>query len=376
MEENDNIVTRGGTAPTWVRDSNIELFRIITMLLIVAHHFVVNSGLAAVDGPIYSDPTSWRSLFLLIFGAWGKTGINCFVFITGYFLCTSNINLRKFVKLLGEVMFYRIVIWCIFWLTGYEHFSLTQFVYALIPVRTIKTSFTPAFLVFYLAIPFLNILIRSMNEKQHRYLLLLCGFVYVFLGTIPFHFEVRMNYFSWFIVIYLIASYIRVYLKPFCCERQIYSLIFFAIFTVCVASIIGVAWIDAIKKKQNPQFFLSAYMFLQDSNTFLAVAMGVSAFLLFKNMSVRNNRLINMIASSTFGVLLIHAHSDTMRRWLWTDTLACAEHYDDLWMPIYAIACVLMVFFICVFIDQLRIRFIEKPFMALWDLWWPDRKNQ
>lgn len=27
------------------RSSNIELFRIITMLIIVAHHYVVNSGL-------------------------------------------------------------------------------------------------------------------------------------------------------------------------------------------------------------------------------------------------------------------------------------------------------------------------------------------
>lgn len=99
-------------------------------------------------------------------------------------MCTSDITLRKFVKLLGEVMFYRIVIWCIFWLTGYERFALTQLIYALIPVRTIKTGFTPAFLAFYLSIPFLNILIHTMNEKQHRLLLLLCGFVYVFLGTI------------------------------------------------------------------------------------------------------------------------------------------------------------------------------------------------
>ena len=30
------------------RDSNLELFRIITMLLIVAHHYVVNSGLMEV----------------------------------------------------------------------------------------------------------------------------------------------------------------------------------------------------------------------------------------------------------------------------------------------------------------------------------------
>lgn len=31
-----------------VRDSNLELYRIIVMLLIVAHHYVVNSGLLDV----------------------------------------------------------------------------------------------------------------------------------------------------------------------------------------------------------------------------------------------------------------------------------------------------------------------------------------
>lgn len=31
-----------------VRDSNLELYRIIVMLLIVAHHYVVNSGLLGV----------------------------------------------------------------------------------------------------------------------------------------------------------------------------------------------------------------------------------------------------------------------------------------------------------------------------------------
>lgn len=52
-----------------VRDSNLELFRIITMLLIVAHHYVVNSGLLDVNGPILSNSFSCDSLFLLIVGA-------------------------------------------------------------------------------------------------------------------------------------------------------------------------------------------------------------------------------------------------------------------------------------------------------------------
>ena len=54
-----------------LRDSNLELFRIITMLLIVAHHYVVNSGLIDL---INSSPLSGATVFLSIFGAWGKTG--------------------------------------------------------------------------------------------------------------------------------------------------------------------------------------------------------------------------------------------------------------------------------------------------------------
>lgn len=63
-----------------VRNSNLELYRIIVMILIIAHHYVVNSGLTSIGGPIALNPTSAKSLFLLLFGAWGKTGINCFVF--------------------------------------------------------------------------------------------------------------------------------------------------------------------------------------------------------------------------------------------------------------------------------------------------------
>lgn len=58
--------------PSKMRNSNPELFRIITMLLIVAHHYVVNSGLMSIGGPIEADPLSVHSLFLLLLGAWEK----------------------------------------------------------------------------------------------------------------------------------------------------------------------------------------------------------------------------------------------------------------------------------------------------------------
>ena len=78
------------------RDSNIELYRILVMLLIVAHHYVVNSGLIY---DMNNVAISSRNVYFSLFGMWGKIGINCFVLITGYYMCTSKITLYKFLKL-------------------------------------------------------------------------------------------------------------------------------------------------------------------------------------------------------------------------------------------------------------------------------------
>lgn len=75
------------------RNSNLELYRIIVMLLIIAHHYVVNSGLYEA---IREAPMTASSSAMLLFGAWGKTGINCFVLITGYFMCKSTFSWENY----------------------------------------------------------------------------------------------------------------------------------------------------------------------------------------------------------------------------------------------------------------------------------------
>lgn len=189
------------------RNSNIELYRILVMLMIVAHHYVVNSGLTQ-----YMDehPLTKASWFYYIFGMWGKTGINCFVLITGYFMCKSEITLRKFLKLLLEVMFYNFVIDCVFLLFGYSTLSLKLIKHMICPIWSVSDGFTSCYLLFFLLIPFLNVLIRGMGEMLHRNLLLLTLSIYTLMGSTGL-IEVKMNYVSWFSVLYLLGSYIRLY---------------------------------------------------------------------------------------------------------------------------------------------------------------------
>lgn len=340
------------------------------MFLIVAHHYVVNSGLSAVNGPIYGDLISWRSIFWLIFGAFGKTGINCFVLITGYFMCKSNITLKKFCKLLFKIEFYKIVIWLIFLVSGYEPFSLVGFVKVLLPVRTISTGFTSCYLVFFLFIPFLNILIEGLNEKQHIRLLLLCSFVYIIIGTIP-GFGVTMNYVSWFIVLYFIGSYVRLYDRNLFSNTCFWGWATLIILLLSVASVVGMAWIGTLLDKKG-----ITYWFMSDSNKFLAVALALSAFIFFKNIKLKNSRFVNAVAASAFGVLMIHANSDTMRKWLWQDVLHNVEMYNSDLLVFHTIGSVLAIYIFCTAIDHVRIHLFEKPLFNIWDKHWGSVKGR
>lgn len=153
------------------RSSNLELYRIVVMFMIVCHHYVVNSGLL---DKLYENPTSLRSIYFYVFGAWGKMGINCFVLITGYFMCKSNITLRKFLKLILQVFFYNIVINVIFAVTRYHHYSVHEALRLLWPLKGINSNFISGYLLFFLCIPFLNLLYITLLKESTNCLLHYC----------------------------------------------------------------------------------------------------------------------------------------------------------------------------------------------------------
>ena len=340
----------GGT-----RSSNLELFRIITMLVIIAHHYVVNSGLTS----IICDSSSLSAIdyFLLIFGWGGKTGINCFVLITGYFMCTSKITALKYGKLVGTLYFYKILFFLIFWLSGYSTFSAKAFLKMMFPFFTVRDNFTACFLLFYLFIPFINKLLHALTEKEHLILMALCLFIYTILPSFT-KANVGYNYVTWFIVLYIIASYIRLYPKQIFEGTGKWGLLTAGAVASSWMSVITLAWIgNRFGKTQI------AYFFVSDSNKILAVITALCAFLFFKNLKIRQSRFINTLAASAFGVLLIHANSDTMRQWLWRDVLKNVEWYHTPWIYLHTIGSVLGVYIVCTVIDMVRRYLLEKPFL-------------
>lgn len=330
-----------------LRCSNIELFRIVSMLMIVAHHYVVNSGLTTVLAE--KTVLNATDYFLLLFGWGGKTGINCFMLITGYFMCTSSITKEKFLKLLGQRYFYAVVIWCIFFFSGYEPFAIKDFLKMLFPFFTVHDGFVSCFLLFYLLIPFLNKLVHALNEREHLLLMAWCVGVYVVLPSFA-KANVVFNYITWFSVIYIIASYIRLYPKSWFDSRKITG--------VLAAGMLLLSWLSVVVTA-SAKYILGidlgpGYFFVADSNKVLAVATAVCMFLFFKNLKIGYSRIINTVAASAFGVLLIHANSDTMRHWLWKDICDNVGAYEAGNVVIHAVVCVALIYIVCTVIDMIR----------------------
>lgn len=350
------------------RDSSIELLRIVTMLCIVACHYIVNSGI--MDQITPENTLSVNSLFAVVFGWGGKTGINCFVLITGYFMCKSFVNPKKILKVFLEIEFYQLLFFLIFSISGYETFSLLDAIKMLVPIYYLGTEFVPSYLVFFFFFPYMNLLIRNMDEVLHRKFIIICIFADSFLQTF-LKAPVAFTYVGWFMTLYFIAAYIRKFSDKeyeyfrfptgFFDNKEVWRAAALASLVLSWGSVFAGAWVYSITGRKI------IYYFVADSNKALALITSVSVFLYFKNLGIGYNRFINTVAASVFGVLMIHANSDAMRRWLWRDVLNNVGAYSS-GMPYFAchaIVSVLAVYMICTCFDMLRIKFLEKPFF-LW----------
>jgi len=89
--------------------------------------------------------------------------------------------------------------------------------------------------------------------------------------------------------------------------------------------------------------------------------------MLFKNIPIRQNKFINYLAASTFGVLLIHANGRIMVNWLWNVAFKNPTFYGKTILPLHLLVAVISVYSVCIIIDKARIKFLEKPLFTRLD---------
>ena len=345
------------------RQSNLELLRIVGMLLIIAHHYVVNTGI--MDNLSLAEHPS-RVIFLNLFGMWGKTGINIFILISGYFMCQSNLTIRRYCKIAFEWIFYHYMIYFIMLATGYETATakrVYQLVFAPFIYANGSGCFTSSFLIFYLFIPFLNRFIRSVNWTEYRRFVLLLLFVFTGLSTFFTNTYIFGEVF-WFCAVYFIGGYLRLYPPTWSQSLRQSARLLVLSWLVCYASVFALAFLAL-------HFGIGGGLtyFVLDANKLGAVLVSVFIFCTFRNLDVPYSKAINLVAQTTFGILMIHANSDAWRTFMWRDLLHVDTSYDLLlpYLALRSVFIVACVFIACSLLDLIRIYFIEKPVFRHFD---------
>lgn len=336
------------------RNSNLELMRIILMLLVIAHHYVVNSGVSSNwTAGVYTS----NAALLIFYGMWGKICINSFVMITGYFMCKSRLTWMKVFKLIAEVYFWKLILTFVFAFSGCM--GLKDIVSGLVfPFRDIGGGFTASFIAMYLFIPFINRLLFALDKKSLLkligLLLFLFTFCTTFLASTTAFYEV-----GWYMTLYLVAAYIRLYPARWMGDHKSATLFLVACVLTSVASVAFLMLASSVLGLGD-----HAYYFVVDSGKIMAALTGCAIFLFFNTLEIGYIPAINKIASTVFGVLLIHTNSDAMRKWLWQDVFNVSGLYQSCGifeLALASVGIVLIVFCACSALDMLRIVLFEKP---------------
>ena len=265
--------------------------------------------------------------------------------------------MRKFIKLMLWIYLYKIIIYGVFMVSGHETMDVLRLAQLAMPVWGFNDNFTSCFIAFWFTIPFWNILIKNMSKRQHLLLLLLLLSIYTLPANIP-KFRISFNYVMWFGVIYVLASYIRLYPAKND-NRKLWGIL--SALSIIIASTSVLVLHYTAPGSEN---YLVA-----DTNKLFSVVIAVTTFMWFKNLNIGYCRVINLIGASTFGVLLIHTNSNAMRQWLWEETVDCCGHFNlPFWHLVrHSFGYVLTIFFVCILIDRIRIRLIEEPFFRWYD---------
>lgn len=221
-------------------------------------------------------------------------------------------------------------------------------------------GFTGSFIAFYALIPFINKVIKVLDRKDHAKVVIVLVSIFSIIPTL--FLNGVYEYVSWYVTLYLLAAYLRLYPTRIFDNKKITGIA--SVVTLLLSWVsVGVIYYTAVHFKRS----LPWYWFVADSNKILALVTSVAVFCFFKNISLSQNRFINTVASSTFGVLLIHASSDTMRRWLWQDVCKNVWHFENdslCGFVLHALICTLAVFSVCAAIDLIR-QFIQKKILGL-----------
>lgn len=289
----------------------------------------------------------------------GKIGVDLFIIISGYFLVNAkNINIKKdkIKKLILPVWIYSIIFLMIA-IAFKLDISLGKIASSIFPVIFVNYWFITDYIILYFLAPYLNRLLDNLEKKEHFRLMIILMLITSIIPTfVPGSMKILKNNMLLFIFLYVTSSYVRKY--PMDSEKRFGKYLFWMSSMVLISSMVI---LNILADRLNSETLYSHSAYFASDYSFIIYLIALGMFLWVKNWKIRPNKVINTIATTTFGIYLIH-DNPFMRELIWIKLLNLPSLiYTNWWTILLAAIIVCTIYFvICILIGLVRQKLFQK----------------
>ena len=352
-----------------VRQSNIELLRIVAAIGVVLLHYnnpLIGGGFKYVAGG------SINEFILTVLETAAIPAVNLFVLISGYFLCrSSKRDGFKIVKLLMQYFIFGILFYLAIELPKGQGFSLDSF----LSYFTGAFWFIFVYAALYMISPYLNIIWDSLlQDGRKRLLIISLGLFSVYPMMVDIAESVSGRSMGGLSTIgiegsqsgYTIVNFVLMYFLGCCLQtskRKYRAGKILILLIVNMAALIIWSYVDHIFLGKS----LIGSVSIKYENP-LVISEAVLIFLLFKNIKMPDSRIINTLSSTALTTYLLHV------RFL---PLFHVEEFvtkSPLMLIVHALFTGVLIYLIC-FVLGKTYDFIMQPFFTVLDKIWQKNRN-
>lgn len=299
------------------RNIGIELFRVVSMLLIVMLHVLGHGGVYSYAAKLSDNYQVAWFLETLAY-----CSVNCYALISGYANVKSEFKFRKIVYLWLEVVFLNVSLTAVMdFLVPTAEVTTEYWLRAFFPLTMRAFWYFCAYFFMFPLIPVLNKGLLSLKKHQH--------IIIIFLLQVPTIFRLivqKDNYVMgsgysalWLICLFVIGAYFRIYGAPKWAKWYV-TLPSFLVATVIAWQFrmnIEAQYAEKLIDKDSPLYTNRGILISYISPCM--VIMAVCLMLLFMQINIKGKIprvIISNLGKATFGVFILHVGAAF---WYWDE---------------------------------------------------------
>jgi hypothetical protein len=284
------------------------------MLMVIVLHALGHGGVLGKLTPFDGSYYIYETIEAISFVA-----VNVFIIISGYYLCYSKFKIFRVVKLIGQVFFISLLIYLILVILKLEIFSIKNLFYSIFPVSTGQYGFVTNYIILCCMSPFINIMISNMSQKIFKRMLIIMLIFFCIIPNVFFFVDpLLINHgqsLVWFIILYLIAAYIRIHVDLNKINMNKLVKKYLAVTAIIPLSKFCLDWGEWLISKK----FLGSGIFYF-YNSIPVVASSILLFCIFTKINITKKmtqEVIKFLSEGCFYVYLIH-DNPFVREHIWT----------------------------------------------------------